>query len=93
VFDFGDDWTHFGDRRIDPLEALGVLPATPLPFFGWGELPDQYGRRWDSDDGESPARLTRAPATYPHCDPGGDRTASTAADNPPGGIAAATSGR
>jgi hypothetical protein len=57
VFDFGDDWTHLctvGGRRIDPLEALGVVPAVPLPFFGWGELPDQYGRRWDSDDGESP---------------------------------------
>jgi Plasmid pRiA4b ORF-3-like protein len=37
VFDFGDDWTHLctvGDRRIDPMEALGVLPAVPLPFFG-----------------------------------------------------------
>ena len=20
----------------------------------WGDLPDQYGRRWDNDDGESP---------------------------------------
>jgi Plasmid pRiA4b ORF-3-like protein len=57
VFDFGDDWTHLctvGDRRVDPLEALGFLPEGPLPFFGWGELPDQYGRRWDGDDGESP---------------------------------------
>jgi Plasmid pRiA4b ORF-3-like protein len=57
VFDFGDDWTHLctvGDRRIDPLEALGVVPAGPLPFFGWGDLPDQYGRHWDGDDGDSP---------------------------------------
>src|SRR6266508_2837422 len=56
VFDFGDDWTHLctvGDRRVDPLETLGILPAAPLPYFGWGDLPDQYGRRWDTDDGES----------------------------------------
>ena len=28
--------------------------------FGWGDLPDQHGRRWDDDDGESP--LPPAPA-------------------------------
>jgi len=58
VFDFGDDWTHLctvGEARIDPLEALGILPAVPLPSFGWGAIPDQYGRAWDGDDGESPA--------------------------------------
>jgi hypothetical protein len=56
VFDFGDDWTHLctvGDRRVDPLEALGVAPEIPLPYFGGGDLPDQYGRRWDTDGGES----------------------------------------
>jgi hypothetical protein len=42
-----------GPKRIDPLETLGVVPAAPLPFFGWGDIPDQYRRRWDSDDGES----------------------------------------
>jgi len=26
----------------------------PLPYFGWGDMPDQYGRRWDADDGEGP---------------------------------------
>jgi hypothetical protein len=96
VFDFGDDWTHLctvGDRRVDPLETLGILPEGPLSYYGWGDLPDQYGRRWDSDDGESPAPPDPGTRDLPHCDPGGDRTASTAADNPPGGIAAATSGR
>ena len=56
VFDFGDDWTHLctvGPERIDPLETLGMVPAEPLPFFGWGDIPDQYRRRWDGDDGES----------------------------------------
>lgn len=57
VFDFGDDWTHLctvGPERIDPLEELGILPDSPLPYWGWGEIPDQYGRRFDGDDGESP---------------------------------------
>ncbi len=58
VFDFGDDWTHLctvDEERIDPLDQFGVLPDVPLPYWGWGAIPDQYGRRWDSDDGESPA--------------------------------------
>lgn len=55
-FDFGDSWHHLcvvEDRRIDPLDALGIVPAKPLPFWGWGQLPDQYGRRWVDDDRES----------------------------------------
>jgi hypothetical protein len=58
VFDFGDDWTHLctvGGERIDPLAELGILPDRPLPYWGWGDIPDQYGRRWDGDDGESPS--------------------------------------
>ena len=57
MFDLGDDWAHLrvvGEARIDPVEALGILPGRPLPYWGWGDIPDQYGRRWDSDDGESP---------------------------------------
>jgi hypothetical protein len=56
TFDFGDGWTHLcevGDQRIDPLETSGVVPAKPLSYWGWGQLPDQYGRRWADDDGES----------------------------------------
>ena len=57
VFDLGDDWAHLctvAAQRIDPLDHLGIVPADPLPYFGWGDLPDQYGWRWDGDDGESP---------------------------------------
>jgi hypothetical protein len=57
VFDFGDDWTHLctaGAQRIDPLDELGVIPDRPLPYWGWGAIPDQYGRRWDGDDGDTP---------------------------------------
>ncbi len=55
VFDFGDDWTHACTvmGRVDPLE-LEIVPDAPMAFWGWGSLPDQYGRRWDGDDGESP---------------------------------------
>jgi hypothetical protein len=56
LFDYGDDWIHrveVGPRKVDPVELLGIEPVMPLPFFGWGDLPDQYGRRWDGDDGES----------------------------------------
>lgn len=56
VFDFGDDWTHLcavGTERVDPLETLGIVPTGPLPYWGWGDIPDQYRRRWDGDDGES----------------------------------------
>jgi len=57
VFDFGDDWTHpstVGAERIDPLDELAIFPEMPLPYWGWGAIPDQYGRRWDTDDGETP---------------------------------------
>lgn len=56
-FDFGDCWTHLctvGPERIDPESELGIVPRSPLPYWGWGAIPDQYGRRWDSDDWESP---------------------------------------
>ncbi len=58
VFDLGDDWAQLctvGAERIDPLQAVGIVPSQPTAYWGWGELPDQYGRRWDGDDGESPA--------------------------------------
>ncbi len=56
VFDFGDDWTHLCtviDASIDPREALGVIPNAPLPYFGWGNIPDQYGRAWAEEDAGS----------------------------------------
>ena len=56
VFDLGDDWANprtVGARRIDPVEVLGILPDSLLPYWGWGDIPDQYRRRWDDDDGES----------------------------------------
>ena len=54
-FDFGDSWTHLctvDEHRVDPLDELGILPDQPMPYWGWGAIPDQYGRRWADDDGD-----------------------------------------
>ncbi|UKA56689.1 hypothetical protein LFT45_22705 (plasmid) [Arthrobacter sp. FW305-BF8] len=64
TFDLGDAWMHrcvVGEVKVDPLEVLGIRPDVPLPYWGWGSIPDQYGRRWATDDGESrpPARPAR----------------------------------
>ena len=75
MFDLGDDWAHLctvGARRIDPVEAVGILPDTPRPYWGGGDIPDQYRRHWD-DDGESPPPgnpgLTDLPPLRPHWGP------------------------
>jgi hypothetical protein len=77
TFDMGDDWTHLctvAQQRIDPLEALGITPAGPLPYRGWGEILDQYGRRSETDDGETPLppdpQLTDLPPLRPYWGPG-----------------------
>ncbi|MDR7166097.1 hypothetical protein J2X12_004151 [Pseudarthrobacter oxydans] len=56
TFDLGDAWIHrcvVGEVKVDPLEVLGVRPEVPVPYWGWGSIPDQYGRRWETDDGET----------------------------------------
>ena len=47
AFDLGEMWLHtctVEPEPIDPLEVLGVAPKQPTAFFGWGVIPDQYGR-------------------------------------------------
>jgi hypothetical protein len=61
------------EERIDPLEALGIIPDRPLAHWGWGEIPDQYGRRSETDDGEARCRLPRSAPTFRRCARGGDR--------------------
>ncbi len=81
VFDLGDNWAHLctvGTNRIDPFETLGIQPAKPLPYWGWGDIPDQYRRRWDGDDGETPMPRDPGPGNLPPLrpmwGPGGSRT-------------------
>jgi hypothetical protein len=49
VFDFGDRWQHrcrVLAEKVDPREAWGggPLPKHPVAVWGWGSIPDQYGR-------------------------------------------------
>jgi hypothetical protein len=64
TFDLGDNWRHrclLADTVIDPDEVLGVVPDRPLPYWGWGVIPDAYGRLWDGDDGQTPVPGTATP--------------------------------
>jgi hypothetical protein len=52
TFDFGDNWEHrcaVEREKADPVEEYGIVPSAPVPIWGWGWIPDQYGRR--SEDG------------------------------------------
>lgn len=56
TFDLGDDWVHqcvVNEGKVDPVDVLGIRPKGPLAYWGWGSIPDQYGRRTMDDDGES----------------------------------------
>jgi hypothetical protein len=39
------------------MDSLGIVPDRPLPCWGWGDVPDQYGRGWNGDDGSTPMPL------------------------------------
>jgi hypothetical protein len=53
IFDFGDEWEHGCTvlrTDVDPEEEAGIVPSEILPIFGWGTIPDQYGRLSLDDD-------------------------------------------
>jgi len=55
VFDFGDHWEHHcrvEDVDVDPEDLCGEAPRLPVPIWGWGSIPDQYGRRSENDTGD-----------------------------------------
>lgn len=52
VFDLGDGWVHRCEVRavdVDAREEFGDEPLGPVPLFGWGSIPDQYGRLTPDD--------------------------------------------
>jgi len=59
VFDLGDNWRHrctVEAEKVDPVEAYGVVPERPVAIWGWGSIPDQYGRlSFDGEDGDDEA--------------------------------------
>ncbi|MGO8941908.1 MAG: hypothetical protein ACLQLO_33940 [Mycobacterium sp.] len=72
-FDFGNSWMHLctvGQARIDPATELGINPTEPLPYWGWGMIPDQYGRRWADDDGERDEPPNLGTSDLPPLQPG-----------------------
>jgi hypothetical protein len=53
VFDFGDSWEHRCTvlrREVDPAKESGASQSEIVPVFGWGTIPDQYGRTTGQDD-------------------------------------------
>jgi hypothetical protein len=55
VFDLGDSWEHRCTvlrDDVDPMEELGGPPSEIVAIFGWGTIPDQYGRTTPDDDDE-----------------------------------------
>jgi hypothetical protein len=57
VFDLGDNWRHrctVAKDKADPLEVYGIVPDRPVAIWGWGSIPDQYGRgSFDGDEDEA----------------------------------------
>lgn len=55
VFDLGAGWEHHCmvlRDPVDPLEEAGIVPTEIVPTFGWGTIPDQYGRVTPDSDEE-----------------------------------------
>ncbi|NLE96420.1 MAG: hypothetical protein GX596_00310 [Propionibacterium sp.] len=71
TFDLGERWLHsvvVDAETVDPSEELETLPAAPVAYRGWGVIPDQYGRRYEDDDGTASPPL-RPTQSHPMLDP------------------------
>jgi hypothetical protein len=47
TFDLADEWRHrcvVLEETVDPLATYGTRPRRPAIVWGWGWIPDQYGR-------------------------------------------------
>lgn len=55
VFDLGENWQHRCDVESLAVDVgrYGGEPQLPVAVFGWGTIPDQYGREREEDDEES----------------------------------------
>lgn len=67
-FDFGDSWEHrctVLETGVVPEDAYGVRPKGPVAVWGWGMIPDQYGRTtpegWGSDSATHDLSLDSIP--------------------------------
>ena len=58
VFDLGDNWRHrcrVERQKADPIEEYGTVPPRPVAVWGWGWIPDQYGRRSEAGEEDDEA--------------------------------------
>jgi hypothetical protein len=65
VFDLGDNWRHrcvVARDKADPVKEYGHVPQRPVAIWGWGSIPDQYGRlSFDGDQGDCARSLSGPP--------------------------------
>ncbi len=57
TYDLGNHWSHICQMESHPINVATVLdsvPERPLPYQGWGTIPDPHGRMWDGDNGSNP---------------------------------------
>ena len=53
LFDPRQRWIHqcqVEETALDPFTLVEEEPELPIPVFGWGDVPDQYGRIDEDDD-------------------------------------------
>ena len=51
-FDLGDSWMHrctILETGVSPEAVYGDRPKGPVAVWGWGSIPDQYGRSTPED--------------------------------------------
>ncbi|MGH3665025.1 MAG: IS1096 element passenger TnpR family protein, partial [Egibacteraceae bacterium] len=63
TFDLGERWLHecvVDETALDAAEEYGEEPDVPVPVYGWGTVPDQYGRQAEDDEDELEARSSEA---------------------------------
>lgn len=56
TFDLGAGWEHrctVVRDGLDPVAEAGIMPREILPIFGWGSIPDQYGRLAPDAEGDN----------------------------------------
>lgn len=67
VFDLGEGWEH--DCAVDEVGVeVDDEPDLPVPIFGWGTIPDQYGRDTDEDDVNADIDWETVAQALPHWD-------------------------
>jgi hypothetical protein len=42
------------EGNLDLIAELGIVPDRPLPYRGWGMIPDPYGRLFETDHSQAP---------------------------------------